>query len=121
MSMKSDGKLLSDLLERIIFNEKDFSDFKSAIFNISTGNSDPRLLKEKIINSRVRILEELKDLFPFYINQINKQQSLDIFINDNNNSGLIEELREKDEFLTEIGNRINKITKKLKEKANLMK
>jgi len=116
LSLKSNDKLLSDLLERILFNEKDFDDFKSVIFNVSIGKNDPRLLKEKIISSRVRILEELKDLFPFYMNQIIKKQSIEKFVNEGNNSGLIEELRDKDDFLTKIGSRIDVIFKKIKEK-----
>ena len=114
--MKSNEKLLSDLLEKIIFNEKDFEDFKSAIFNVSTGKNNARLLKEKIISSRARILEELKDLFPFYINQINKKQSIENFVIDGNSSGCIEELKVKDDFLTEIGSRIDGILKKIKGK-----
>jgi hypothetical protein len=61
-------------------------------------------------------LEELKDLFPFYMNQIIKKQSIEKFVNEGNNSGLIEELRDKDDFLTKIGSRIDVIFKKIKEK-----
>ena len=117
MSAKSNGKLLSDLLERIIFNEKDFDDLKSAIVNVCTGKNDPRLLKEKVIACRVRILEELKDLFPFYINQVMKKQSIKRFAENESETYLIEDLNEKNEFFVEIGDRIEKIFKKLRDNA----
>ena len=107
------NKVLNDLLEKILFNEKDFKDFKSAILAISLGKNDSNLLKEIIISSRVRILEELKDLFPFYMNQINKKQSIKNFVETDQNPNVIKELREKNEFLTEIGSRLDIIYEKL--------
>jgi len=111
--MNSNDRLLLDLLENIIFNENDFNEFKSTIINVSTGIDHPRLLKEKIINSRLRILEDLLDLFPFYINQISKKKSIKEFIEIEKNPQLIKELQEKTELLTEIGSRIDKIYEKL--------
>ena len=106
-------KLLSDLLEKIIFNENDLNEFKTAIINVSTGKIHPKLLKEKIISSRLRILEELLDLFPFYIKHINKKQSIKNFVETDQNPNVIKELREKNEFLTEIGSRLDIIYEKL--------
>jgi len=107
LSLKSNDKLLSDLLERILFNEKDFDDFKSVIFNMSIGKNDPRLLKEKVISSRVRILEELKDLIPFYIKQIYKKLSIEKFTDNEQESDLVAKLEDRNRLLTEIGNRID--------------
>ena len=115
MRANSNEKLLSDLLEKIIFNENDLIEFQTIITNVSSGINSPRSLKEKIISSRVRILDELKDLFPFYMNQTNKKQGIEEFVENNQNSDLIEELKEKNEFLSDIGNKINNIYEKLKE------
>ena len=114
MRTNANDKLLSDLLEKIVFNENDLNDFQAAITNVSSGNYPPRLLKEKIITSRIRILEELKDLFPFYMNQIVKKQSIEEFVENVQNSELIEDLKEKNEFLTDIAIIINNIYEKLK-------
>jgi hypothetical protein len=107
-------KLLSNLLEKIIFNENDLNEFQTVINNVSSGSYGPRQLKEKIILSRVRILEELKDLFPFYMNQIVKKQSIEQFVENGQDSELIAELKEKKEFLTDIAMIINNIYEKLK-------
>ena len=100
-------------MEKIIFNENDLKELQAVITNVSSGKHAPRLLKEKIIISRVRILEELKDLFPFFMNQIVKKQSIEDYIENNQNSDLIEELKEKNEFLVDIAIIINNIYEKL--------
>jgi hypothetical protein len=110
----ADEKLLSDLLEKIIFNENDLNEFQNVITNVISGKIHPRLLKEQIIICRIRILEEIKDLFPFYMNQIVKKQSIDQFVENNQGSDLIKELKEKNEFLTDIAITINSIHEKLK-------
>ena len=60
------------------------------------------------------------ELFPYYLNQVNKDRSLEQFTgesmeeNIDNNTELIKELEEKNKFLEEIGVRVNNIYKKLK-------
>ena len=73
----------------------------------------------KIIQSRILILEELFDFFPFYINQILKMQSINNNPNQPINSDLNEELKDKNDFLDEIGHRINNIFNNLKVKGEL--
>ena len=109
----SDEKLLSDLLEKILFNENDLNEFKTVILNGCTGNNHTRLLKEKVIRSRLRILEELLDIFPFYTNYIDKKRSIKNFIDSDQNPEIIKDLLEKNELLTEIGGRLNIIYEKL--------
>ena len=58
-------------------------------------------------------MEQLLDLFPFYMNQINKKQSIENFIENEYPSENNEGLREKNELLTEIGNRIELIYEKV--------
>ena len=109
-------KVLYGLLEKIIFNEKDFNILKKAINDISSGNIEPKELREKIIHSRIRILEELIEIFPFYLDQISNKYSLNSFINEDkgtNNSNLIDE---KDKFLMQTAKRLNIIYQKLKSK-----
>ena len=74
-------KILYGLLEKIIFNEKDFSGLKEAINQFSLGQMESKILRKKIINSRIRILEELLDIIPFYMNQAGKNQSIEEFAN----------------------------------------
>jgi len=81
--------------------------------NGCTGNNHTRLLKEKVIRSRLRILEELLDIFPFYTNYIDKKRSIKNFIDSDQNPEIIKDLLEKNELLTEIGGRLNIIYEKL--------
>jgi len=110
-------KILYGLLEKIIFNENDFDLLKKSIKELSIGKIEPKNLKKTIIQSRIKILDELLDIFPFYIEQMNKKQTIDEYIKKNQNSDLFKEIKEKDEFLSEIALKIQTIFTKLKEKG----
>jgi len=60
-------KFLSNSLEKIIFNQNDFNELKQTINDLTLGLVKPKKLKETIINSRFRLLEELLEFFPFYL------------------------------------------------------
>jgi len=121
--MKADlrhKKFLSNSLEKIVFNENDFNKLKQTINDLTLGLIEPKILKEIIINSRFRLLEELLEFFPFYLKRDSFQNSVEEFTKDSENPDprLIEELKEKDEFLQELGNRIDNIFNKLKYKID---
>lgn len=111
---------LSNSLEKIIFNENDFNNLKQTINDLTLGLIEPKKLKEIIINSRFRLLEELLEFFPFYLKHDSFQHSVEEFTKESENPdpSLIEELKEKDEFLQELGNRVDNIFNKLKGKIN---
>ncbi|MFX0134765.1 MAG: hypothetical protein ACFFDN_14080 [Candidatus Hodarchaeota archaeon] len=113
-------KFLSNSLEKIIFNENDFNTLKQTINDLTLGLIDSKKLKQTIINSRFRLLEELLEFFPFYLKHDNFQNSVEEFTKESENpdAHLIEELREKDEFLQELGHRIDNIFNMLKSKIN---
>ena len=113
-------KFLSNSLEKIIFNENDFNNLKQTINDLTLGLIEPKKLKEIIINSRFRLLEELLEFFPFYLKRDSFQNSVEEFTKESENPdlSLIEELKEKDEFLQELGFRIDNIFNKLKSKNN---
>lgn len=110
-------KQLYRSLEEVIFNEDDFEELRRAIADLSLGQLSSKELREKIVNFRIRILEALLELFPFYATQHRKNFSIRQFAEEPANSEILEELKEKDEFLEKIGYRINNIYNKLKEKA----
>lgn len=120
--MKADlthEKFLSNSLEKIIFDENDLNKLKQTINDLTLGLIEPKKLKEIIINSRFRLLEELLEFFPFYLKHDNFQHSVEEFTNESDlDPCLNEELKEKDELLQELGNRIDKIFNKLKDKQN---
>ena len=110
-------KILYGLLEKIIFNENDFDLLKKSIKQLSIGKIEPKKLKQTIIQSRIKILDELLDIFPFYIEQMNKKQSMNEYIEDNKNSDLIQEIKEKNELLSGIALKVHTIFTKIKEKG----
>ena len=109
-------KFLCNSLEKIIFNENDFNNLKQTINDLTLGLVEPKKLKEIIINSRYRLLEELLEFFPFYLKHNNFQHSMEGFTKESENPDphLIEELKEKDDLLQELGNRIDNIFNKIK-------
>ncbi len=111
-------KLLYGLLEKIIFNEKDFEVLKKAINDITLGKIEPKELKERIIKSRIRILEELIEIFPFYVEQVNNRISINNFkAGDNKNDTEINN-NERDEFFNQISHKLDTLYEKIK--SNVM-
>ena len=111
-------KLLHGLLEKIIFNEKDFETLKQAINDMTSGRIEPKELREKIIYSRMRILEEIIEIFPFYVEQLNNKISIDKFTTDNNNlNENTLKIEENDELLTQISYKLDTLYQKIKSKV----
>ncbi len=112
-------KYLNEMLEKLVFEEEDLKRLKDSIDHVVTGHMTTKQLREQIIESRSKIIERLLEYIPFYIKQWAIDSSLNEFTNTqgtDSNSELVEKLNEKDKFLEEVGIRINKIYKKLKQK-----
>lgn len=104
---KINKEILRDSLEKILFDENDLNALKKAIHELAENKIDTRSAKQAIIDSRCRLFEDLLRFFPFYAG-----------CSANNESDLKSELKEKDEFLTEIAFRINNIYENLKNNLN---
>ena len=108
-------KLLLEMIEQVLLNEKELESLKLLINDLSTGKIDSKQLKLAIIKSRANALKRIIDIFPFFHKRIIYQQEIDKFTVDNNiHPELIQELKEKNNFLEEIGIRINKNVSQLK-------
>ncbi|MHA1294441.1 MAG: hypothetical protein ACTSQJ_17500 [Promethearchaeota archaeon] len=116
IKLNNSKKILYGLLERIIFNEKDFSTLKEIINEVIIGKKEPKKLKKAIIHSRIKILKELLEIFPFYIEQMNKKNSVENFTFNNEKSKIMKELREKNDLLINISQRIERIYNSLDKK-----
>jgi len=122
--MESEQKLertnnLNEMLEKMLFNEKDLNGLKIAIENMNMGKISPKELRKYIIESRVKIIEKLLKFFPFYLKQVTIEQSLDEFAQPDISIELEQELQEKNKFLEEVGFRINRIHAKLQKKLEI--
>jgi hypothetical protein len=106
---------LEEVLEKIIFDKDNLTMLKEVINKVGTGQLSLRELRQKIIELRAHLLDELVKFVPFYIKQTASVNSLKEFTQDEYNITKLEnELREKNEFLTRIGSRINNVYEKLK-------
>ena len=112
---KDQKKLMIEMIEQVLLNEKDLESLKLLIKDLSVGRIDSKQLRIAIIKSRANALERIIEIFPFFHKRILNQQEIDKFTADNNSHPeLIQELKEKNNFLEEIGIRINKIVSNLK-------
>jgi len=109
-------KLLLEMIEQILLNEKELESLKVLINDLSAGKIDSKQLKIAIIKSRASALKRIIDIFPFFHKRIVNQQEIDKFTLTTTamDPKLIQELKEKDTFLEEIGIRIQTIESNLR-------
>ncbi|MHA2390623.1 MAG: hypothetical protein ACXAEX_01535 [Promethearchaeota archaeon] len=113
MKIKDHQKLLSEMIEKILFDEKDLENLKELINNVSLGKIDPKSLKTMIINNRVKIMRRILNVFPFYRKRVENQQELDKFSRNENTSTLLKDLEERNNLLQLVGEKIHNIEMKL--------
>lgn len=107
-------KLLMQMVEQVLLNERELHTLKILINDVSTGKIDPKQLKIAIIKSRAHTLTRIIEIFPFFLKRIRNQQEIDNFtLERSNDAELFQELEEKNSFLEEIGIRINNIVNNL--------
>ena len=102
-----ENPVLYKVLEKIIFNEKDFADLKEVINRLSTGGSNIQQLKKKIISSRIHILEDISEFITFHLNQHYNSFSED------KSADLESEIKEKNDFLKLLAQKIENIYQNL--------
>lgn len=95
-------------VEQILFAEDDFAELKVAINGLAERSIEPKKLKELILSQRVKMLKEITSLVSFYAKPSN------IEVKSSHDSVLEQKLKERNEFLTEIADRVNTIYKTLK-------
>jgi hypothetical protein len=100
---------IEELLEKIVFDPKELNKLKKSISNLTSGIIKPHQIKKLILKSYIRIFEELVEFIPFYFEQELNKRTI--------NSELEAEIKEKDKFLEELGERINNIYLKLNERV----
>ncbi|KKK47139.1 hypothetical protein LCGC14_3158210 [marine sediment metagenome] len=105
--MEMDKKKLMDLIEPILFNEKELLDLKDLITDVGTNKIEPRQLRKAIIDNRVKVMKQLIDTFFFQVKREISQQEINNFTKGN--SQLKTEVEEKDRFLEQIAERIQAI------------
>ena len=114
------SKDLQNMLEKIIFDEVYLEQLKNSINRVAVGQLSPKSVRKLIFEHKTHLFQNMLELFPYYLNQVNNDRSLEQFTGEiiekkgNNDSELMTKLEEKNRFLEEIGVRVNNIYKKLK-------
>jgi hypothetical protein len=111
-------KILSDMIEKILFEEKDLEVLKNLIEDLRQEKIQPKQLRTAIIENRLKILEKILKLFPYYNKQITYQQEINSFAKNDSEAHLEKELEEKKELLIHIRNWAQNTRKKILENSN---
>lgn len=104
----SKNSILQKTLEKIIFNEKEFEELKLIINKLGNGNPNIQQLKKKIINSRIRMLKDVSNFLSFHLKQQPNPSK------EKKTSEFEHELREKNDFLTLLAQKIENFYQNLK-------
>lgn len=120
--MMAKSQALADfeqIVERIIFNENELETLKVAIKNFTEGKISPKDLKQLLLQCRGRMMEDISH-FTFYFAEKRIQNLLQTEINKEQLntptkivSQLREEIKEKNELLESVANRVNQLVSKL--------
>ncbi len=117
--MVKENKNLSNQIESILFDETNLNVLKNSINSLSKGTLAPKVVKEQIIEFRLNAVQEIVKLFNFYHRQLTTATSLDKYTENTINNQLEQDLFEKNDFLEDVGKRIQNIHTKLKNKLKI--
>ncbi len=110
---------LDDMLEKIVFEEKNLQKLRNAINRFQSGELSIKAFREQLLLLRVEILDALKLFVPFQINLVSVNKSVSEFAEEGSNSSqLQQDLKERNELLETIGSRLNKIFENLAKNKN---
>ncbi len=121
MTISQRGQDFEQVVEKIVFDEEELEQLKIAIKKISEGKMQAKQLKQKLLQSRGRIVNDISQFLSFCIERI-KNEDL-IFKDENppknnqlnqNNMQLQQEISEKNEILKVVANRVSNIVDSLK-------
>ncbi|MFW9873996.1 MAG: hypothetical protein ACFFG0_12890 [Candidatus Thorarchaeota archaeon] len=114
---------LPEMIEKILFDEKELEILKTLINELTIGSIEPKELRKSIIENRVNILNKVLNIFPFYYKQVSYQQEINDFTEKDlslkTKNEFKNELEEKDEILRQIGEWIQNTRKKLEKEINI--
>ena len=99
---------IKNLVEKIVFDEDHLFELKEVLNQLNENKINLKEVKQVILNQKKDIMESIIDLFSFYLNQEQSRAS------SNENGEKIEmlqlQVKERENLLEEIGNRLEKIT-----------
>jgi hypothetical protein len=118
---KSQDQILSALLEKILFNQKELNLLKEKIKQVSQKNINPNDLRTHIFGARIHIMEELLEFFPFYAKETfnnNVSDESNRSLPSGNEEDLLRQIEEREDLLKLVAKRLMNIYSNLKEPNN---
>ena len=120
MVKSQEAEVFEQVIEKIVFDESELEELKIVITNFTEGSITPKQLKQKILQCRGRMVEDLTEFVHFFINE-KKSENLKgtnepiLVLNSPNSTSLQlhQELKDKNELLEIIAKKVNQITIKL--------
>ncbi|KKK98703.1 hypothetical protein LCGC14_2640100 [marine sediment metagenome] len=112
--MELTKKKLLNIIEPVMFNEKELLELKELINNVGSNEVEPKQLRNAIIDNRMSIMERLVDIFFFQVSREITMQEINNFTG--NDTRLKVEIEEKNTLLEQIAERIQNIHAKAVEK-----
>ena len=115
---KSQDHILSALLEKILFNQKELNVLKERINQVSLKKINPNELRNHIFGARVHIMEELLEFFPFYVKESINSNVNNESLQSERDGSLVEQIKEREELLEIVAKRLVNIYNNLIKKSN---
>ena len=122
-SRESEG--FEQVVEKIVFDEDELEELKIAIRHFTEGKIQAKQLKQKLLQSRGRMVEDISNFLSFCINRIrnddqaseNKNKAIKNQSNQTNIQ-LQQDLIERNELLKVVSDKVNHIVSNIKKKKN---
>lgn len=109
------------IIERIVFDEKELAELKIAVRNFSKGEITPKQLKQSLLQYRGRMVKDVSNYLTYYLNRARDKDQAPVYWKpteatqpDLTNDQLRQELAEKNALLEIVAKRISALTLKAK-------
>jgi len=106
MKIRNELDQFGDALEMFVFQKEELKEIGRLITQLQNGDCVPKELKAKILESRARILKDVREFSNFYISHILASSRTKEASNDH----LIKELEQKNSLLGYIAKKLQKMT-----------
>ena len=98
--------ILKGLVEKVLFHQDNLNVLKTKITQLSRNEISQKEMKQLILNQRASMLDEILELFPFYIKKIQENRNSRTNSSNSDTSELEKKLREREELLELVARRI---------------
>lgn len=121
MVKSQENKDFEQVIEKIVFDEEELEELKVTIRKFVEGQLQAKQLKQKLLESRGRMVKEISNFLSFCIDRVrNSDQAPECKVSNNSNkldldfTQLRQKIEEKNELLKTVAEKINNLVIKVK-------